>query len=263
MPPVRRLAVLLTCLALAAGCTKDAPPRPDEDPNEAARQARGRLAVLAQATANGAYDATYSFVQRETKASGVIRIRQRPPQYRIDVLNADDTASFFALENGFVSCSRNPKKKTCFLVARPNEQVPALFDPGVQRLFRDAVSDLATNPTAYTVTVVPPPTPTASPSPSASPSASSATPAPSALGECFQVTKTEAVPTPTGRGGFENGTYCFSEERGVATLVDVASGTLTLTKVGAAPGDKAFEPITKVLKLPELTPTPTPTRKKK
>ena len=247
-----RLLALLACLALVVGCTNDAKKKPPaiDDGSEAARAARGRLAVLAQATANGAYDATYTFVQHPSNTGGVIRIRQSPPQYRIDVVGKNDTASFYALRSGnVVSCSRTPKKKTCFLVARKGEEVPPLFDPGVQRLFRDAVQDLATNPTDYDVTPVPAPTGTPTPTPTATPAA---------VGECFTVNRTDAAPTPSPRGGFENGTYCFSEADGVATRIEDASGTMTLTKLRPAPAADAFKPITKVLKLPELTPSPTP-----
>ena len=228
MRPVRLLLVLLL---FATACT-DAK---EKDPNAALNAARARLAVLAQATANGAYDATY-------------RIRQRPPQYRIDI-TTKDAASFYSLTTGTVSCSAKGKKKTCFLVARPGEDVPPLFDPGVQRLFRDAVEELSAHPTDYVVTRV---LPSASPPATASPSG---TPLP--VGECYLVNRVAASPTPGAGPGFENGTYCFAEQ-GVATEIDVLSGSLTLTSIGAPPGDSAFKPIAKVQQLPDLSPTPTP-----
>ncbi|HEU0132764.1 MAG TPA: hypothetical protein VFQ85_17425 [Mycobacteriales bacterium] len=255
MRAVRPRCVLLAVLLVLSGCTSHKKP---PDPDAEGRRVRGRLAVLAQATANAAYDATYKFVQHPSNAHGAIRIRQSPPQYRIDVV-AKGTASFFALRSGTVSCSQKGTKKTCFLVARPGEEVPALFDPGVQRLFRDAVSDLATNPNDYVVTEVPAPSASASATGSATPSAS-ATASPPALpvGECFAVTRAASAPPATEKGGFEDGTYCFAEQ-GVATSISVASGTLTLTALGPAPGASAFKPPTTVQKLPDLTPTPTPT----
>jgi hypothetical protein len=177
-----------------------------------------------------------------------------------------DGASFFALKNGIVSCSSKAKKKTCFLVARPGEEVPALFDPGVQRLFRDAVEDLAANPNDYVVrridgvptatptatTTSPTPTPTATASPSLLPIPE---------GECFEVTRTIATPDPEQPAGFENGTYCFAEQ-GVATSINVKSGTMTLVKLLGPPPAAAFKPPAKVQKLPDLTPSPTPSKKK-
>ncbi len=244
----RCLVVAVAALALVAGCEKD-----KADPDAAVRAARGRLAVLAQATANGSYDATYRFVQRPSGTAGTIRILQSPPQYRIDVVSKN-SATYYSLTTGIVSCSRRGTKKTCFLVARPGEDPPALFDPGVQRLFRDAVEDLAANPTDYTVRAVP--FPSGSASVAVSSPSPTATPLPT--GECFEVTRA-ASPSPD-RGGFEDGTYCLSEQ-GVATYIDVSSGTLTLTKLGNPPDAKAFKPITKVQKLPDLTPTPTPSKK--
>jgi hypothetical protein len=259
---VRRAPLVLALVLLLPACRHSTSPTPG--PSVGAEDARARLAVLANATAVGEYDATYRFVQQGTNAKGTIRIRQRPPYYRIDIATKD-IASFFSLHSGTVSCSRKGKKKTCFLVARPGEPVPALFDPGVQRLFRDAVIDLAANPDQYVVTRVP-----ASPSPSvpgsvsasasgstsasASPSASPSTAAGVPDGECFLVNRPRATASSaTKRIGFENGTYCFSVA-GVATRIEVASGSLTLIDTGRVPPWTAFKPIAKVVKLPTLKP---------
>jgi hypothetical protein len=257
----RPLLLALLLVALPA-CTGDKKPVPD--PDAPLKEARARLAVLAQATANGAYDAQYRFLQLPSNTAGVIRIRQSPPQYRIDIVSKDG-ASFFALKNGIVSCSSKARKKTCFLVARPGEEVPALFDPGVQRLFRDAVEELAANPNGYIVRRVegvPTATPTSvtptsvTPTPSASPSL-----LPIPAGECFEVTRTIQTPDPRQPSGFENGTYCFAEE-GVATSIKVQSGTMTLVKLLGPPPAAAFKPPAKVQRLPDLTPSPTPSKKK-
>jgi hypothetical protein len=238
---VRRAPLLLALVLLAPACKHNTTP-PAATPTDDLAAARARLAVLAQATASGIYDATYVFVQQGTNARGTIRIRQRPPFYRIDIARKD-TASFFSLHRGIVSCSRKGKKKSCFLVARPGEEVPALFDPGVQRLFRDAVEDLAAHPDEYAVSRLPGP-----PSASSSPAALGVAP-----GECFLVNrpKPTATTAPRTRVGFENGTYCFTQD-GMATLIDVNSGSLTLVKVGPAPTMAAFKPITTVVKLPTL-----------
>lgn len=276
-------------LLLATACTSGGggggTPTPSADPSAELNAARARLAVLAQATANGAYDAEYRFLQRETNTTGTVRIRQSPPRYRIDIV-ARRGASFFALMSGVVSCSTKGAKESCFLVAKPGEEVPALFDPGVQRLFRDAVEDLAANPTSYQVVRVDAP-PTATPvSPSGSGSATAGTtltpsppssppgtpttgPAPSSppppdglpVGECFMVARNDTTPSPDQPAGFEDGTYCFAEQ-GVATSITVSSGTLTLVKLREAPKAEAFKPPARVQRLPELSPSPTPSKKK-
>ena len=252
--------MFLALLLLLTACTdkKKAP-----DPDAALRDARARLAVLAGATANAAYDAQYRFTQLPSNTAGRIRIRQSPPQYRIDIIRKEG-ASFFALRTGVVSCSSKGTKKTCYRVAGPGQPVPELFDPGVQRLFRDAVEDLAANPNDYLVTPVDPsPTPTTSASATA-PATPSATPSgslPIPAAECFRVERTVSTPDPGDESGFENGTYCFAEQ-GVATSITVNSGTLTLVKLLGPPTANAFKPPAKVQKLPAVTPTPTPSKKK-
>ena len=244
----RVIAAVLLVLTLGA-CTGD---KDDPDPDAALKQARARLSVLARATANGSYDASYRFVQLPSNATGSIRIRQTPPQYRIDIV-ARNGASYFSLKSGIVSCSRKGTKRTCLLVARPGEEAPELFDPGVQRLFRDAVEDLAARPDDYTVVTTTPPTvPPATGSPSPTPSTLPIPP-----GECFAVTRVSTVPDPDPEKGFEPGTYCFAEQ-GVATAISVKSGALTLVKLLGPPPAAAYTPPAKVQRLPDLTPTPTP-----
>ncbi|HVF03695.1 MAG TPA: hypothetical protein VNA20_02535 [Frankiaceae bacterium] len=274
--PSSFLAVLLAGAVACTGGTTERRP----DPDAALRDARARLAALARATADGSYDAEYRFVQTASRASGSIRIRQRPPQYRIDIASKGG-AAFFALTTGVVSCSTEKRKATCFLVARPGEEVPGIFDPGVQRLFRDAVEDLATNPGDYLVRPADgPPTPSAPPTATAVPTLPSATPSPTRTatpsatpsatasaaplpaGECFQVERVDTTPNPDQPVGFENGTYCFAEQ-GVATSITVASGTLTLVRLLAPPEPAAFQPPAKVQKLPDLSPTPKPSASKK
>ncbi len=236
------LAVLVLALA---GCTG----KPSVTSPDPGVLARNRLSLLAAKAAGNSFDATYRFTERATAATGTIRIRQVPPQYRLDI-STTTTASFFALRTGFVSCTRRKNRTdySCFLVARPGEPVPDLFDPGVQRLFRDAVTGLAEYPRDYAVQAL---------SPSPSPSASPGVPA----GECFHVERT-STPSPRADGqvpaGFETGDYCFAEE-GYPTRYDVATGTLVLVAVGPAPDPTAFQPPAKPATLPDLTPSPTPT----
>lgn len=244
-------------------CTDSKDPKPGEADVLAA--ARGRLAVLAQATADGAYDATYRFVQKPSNATGSIRIRQNPPQYRIDV-TSKTTASFMVIAQGVVSCTiKVPKGTTCFLVAKPGEEVPALFDPGVQRLFRDAVIELAEHPTDYVVVESAHPDEPGPSVSSAQPDGLTPTPMPSGsplpLGQCFSVERVKTASPSTIRGGFEDGTYCFAEQ-GYATRIEVASGVLELVSLGGAPHENWFKPPATVQKLPDLPASATPTPSK-
>jgi hypothetical protein len=240
-----RLVALLAAVALLPACTHETTRKPPPNGNEALDAARARLSVLARATANAVYDATYVVTYRVPQATqdskGSIRIVQKPPRYRIDIIGRD-VASYYVGATGIVSCSiKGPKRtKRCFLVAHNGEPVPALFDPGVQRLFRDVVEDLAAHPTDYNVVAVPRPTPSGKQVGSS---------------ECFTVVR-NASPSAT-RTGFEDGTYCLAE-RGYATYIDVESGTLLLSRFGPPPPESAFKPFAKVEQLPDLTPSPTP-----
>ncbi len=246
-----------------SGCTGDKESEPSPSPSPA--DARARLAELAQATANATFDATYSFGERASGKRGTMRWRQGPPRYRLDI-EITRTAAFFALPTRYVSCSKKVKGSgwSCFLVARKGEVIPELFDPGIQRLFHDAVADLAANPEDYQVTAIPAPspTPTVSATSSGTPSAS---PSPSGLPaeECFHVDRLSS-PSPTpganAREGFETGDYCFAEQ-GVPTRFDVATGLLILTKIGPKPNLKSFTPPAKVVTLPKLSPSPKPKKK--
>lgn len=182
------------------------------------------------------FDATYTFTAKATGASGTIRVVQRPPEFRVDFTAGGSTAQFFDLPSGVVSCTRK-EKVSCFLVARPGEPVPALFDPGVDDLFRDAVRDLATRPEAYDVTVAPNPTGAA-----ALPAAT-----------CFHLVRRVTSPPPS--EGFESGDYCFTES-GIPYAFRVASGEMTLQSLGTAPDDAAFTPPAPAASLPPLSPSP-------
>ena len=255
---MRRSPALLALLLLVAACTDDT--KPARDPDAEIREARSRLATLAQATANASYDAEYRFLQVPSNTVGTIRIRQVPPQYRIDIVSKD-AAVFYSLRSGVVSCSAKGAKRTCYLVAKRGQDVPPLFDPGVQRLFRDAVEDLAAHPEAYVVTKVAAP-PTATPLSASGTPVMTPTPFPTPTGipagECFAVSRTVTTPDPSAEVGFEDGTYCFAES-GVATSITVKSGTLTLVAMRGVPPAGAFKPIATVQQLP--TPSPTPKKK--
>ena len=202
--------------------------------------AQERLAELAHLAATASYDATYS-LRAASGDAGSIRIVVAPPSYRVDVaLTGSAPSLYFQRAGTAVSCSTKASRPSCFLVARPGEPVPELFDPGVQRLFSDAVADLAARPERYVVLRA------ASSAPSQPPGT-----------ECFDVRRVDESPAAapvTDPTGFETGQYCFGTD-GVLTRLAVSTGTLTLTKRGPAPTAAVFEPPATPVALPPL-PTP-------
>ena len=247
MTITRRTAAVVLLAVLAAGCTDD-PATPDREPGDRLTVAQRRLAGLAGLAATASYDVTYDLAAR-SGGEGTIRIVAAPPSYRVDVALGGTPSTFIQRAGTVVSCTTAAGRASCFLVARPGEPVPDLFDPGVQRLFSDAVTDLAANPAAYAVDVV---TPSASPG---------------GRVECFDVRRLEptedesassgALPTsdPT---GFETGQYCFGSD-GVLTRLAVSTGTLTLKARGPAPTASLFDPPATPVALPDLpSSSPTP-----
>lgn len=212
--------------AQVASATVDVAPNPTNDPAQAKP-----LAALAAKAAAASYDATYDFNTQSTK--GLLRIFAAPPNYRVDVAVGPQTAQFYRIHLGTVSCGLRPDKPaSCALVAAPGAPVPAVFDPGVQRLFADGLDALAKDPAGYAIAGL---------------TDSSAAPGVPA-GKCFHVERLAdlkavspgVVPAP-GKG-FESGDYCFDPASGVLTAVRVATGTLTLTKAPTKPTDADFIP---------------------
>lgn len=211
--------------------------------------AQRRLAELAGLAAKASYDATYSLDAR-TGDRGTIRIVAAPPSYRVDVqLGGAEPSIYIQRAGTVVSCRVSAGKPSCFLVARPGEPVPDIFDPGVQRLFSDAVADLAARPSSYVVET--------------QPGKALAEGEPAA--ECFDVRRSasteQASATPSAPAdptGFETGQYCFADD-GLLTRLTVSTGTLILTSRGPVPASALFDPPARPAALPDL-PTPSPTR---
>ena len=244
---IRPAAVALSLL-LVASCDGSPSAKPFETPSETPSVAptptpeQSDLARLANKVVYNRYDAVYGFEAPATKDRGSLRILASPPNYRVDITNRGTTSIFLVTRTRTVSCSITAlNKRSCFLVARAGEEVPDLFDPGVQHLFSDAVADLGKNPLAYEVTRV----------------ANVRLPGGLPDGYCFDVERAEPV-TGEDPVGFESGRYCFAE-RGVMVLLAVKTGRITLKKLGTAPKPAQFQPIAPVSALPDLTPTPRPT----
>jgi len=259
--PVAVLVVAALLVGCSSGSTDEPGPRPSASTSSGLTQAQQQLAGLAGLAAAASYDATYDLDAR-TGDTGTIRIVALPPSYRVDVTLRGAEPSIYIQKSGtVVSCRLKTGTPSCFLVARPGEPVPEIFDPGVQRLFSDAVADLGANPAGYLVDVIP-----------SEPLAVGAVPA-----SCFDVRRAAPSTSPSAPGdsspslstanpvdptGFETGQYCFADD-GLLTRLTVSTGTLVLKSRGAAPTLKLFDAPAKPAALPDLaTPavSPTPTR---
>ncbi len=238
---MRRVAALAVCLLLAGCSGGDGDPAPTPSPDLTIDQLA--LAELADRGAKATYDGRYDFVASPGGEKGTIRIVATPPKYRIEIAGPGRTALYFDLAGEKISCSVKDAKTTCLLVARPGEPAPELFDPGVDRIFRDAVAELAARPGSYGVKRLPD-----APAREAIPKAS-----------CFQVQR--VVPAASASGvldqaaGFETGNYCFAE-LGVLTSVTISTGTMTLTALSVTVPAALFTPPATPAALPSLTPSP-------
>jgi hypothetical protein len=250
------IAVLVLALAACDSGRGEGRPSPSTTPTPTPTLSADQveLARLATLAARATYDATYTFTATVNGRTGALRIAASPPSYRVDVVTGGSTAVLITTPQRTVSCQVTSRKKSCFLVAGPGEDVPDLFDPGVQRLFSDAVADLAANPGRYTVNQV-----------------EVTLPAVATPSTCFQVglapepTGSEAsspTPTPTTDAdptGFEAGQYCFRDS-GLLTSLVVSTGRITLRSTAPAPPPSVFAPVAPVQTLPSLSPGPSPSR---
>ncbi len=252
----------LLVAALVAGCSSGTTDKPTPTPaaSDGLSRAQVRLAELAGLAARASYDATYDLDARSGDR-GTIRIVAAPPSYRVDVsLRGAEPSIYIQKAGTVVSCRLKSGTASCFLVARPGEPVPEIFDPGVQRLFSDAVADLAADPAGYAVEELP-----------SSASAEGVPPA-----SCFDVRRQNSAAitsgpssTPSAGGGatpsasadpagFETGQYCFADD-GLLTRLAVSTGALVLLSRGPAPTSALFDAPARPAALPDLPSTaPTP-----
>ncbi len=122
--------------------------------------------------------------------------------YSLRLTGPGSTSVFVVNAKGSFSCELATHTR-CFLVAKPGKPVPAALDPGLERVFRTSLHELATHPDGYEVSVVE---------------------------GCFSVRPKGSVTPDT----VNKGTYCWSSG-GVLTKYVSASGSLTLVRSGKAP----------------------------
>jgi hypothetical protein len=242
---LRAVAGVLTASALLlTGCTSSEPEpaaSPTPSPSVSATSTPRELTAAERAQqlsalAPDGFKASYRLATGRNLPDAKVLMRVLGERFRLDVTRGRTTAVLAYGRRGVVSCRiREPKTKNdrveraCFLVAKTPRQLPALFDPGIQRLFRTTTLALSRGGKQVTVR------------------REGTWKAPHGLGvaECFAV-RGERV---------ERGTYCYLTEPGpnIGLLARAVfpSGTLELRDVSRALRKGAFRP--------PVRPTPLPT----
>jgi hypothetical protein len=235
-------AALVAATLLLTGCT-DAEPEPTASPSPSQTVTsaprpkpltpKERLQQLT-ALAPDVFNAAYQLTGRGPRPDADVSMRMAGEWFRLDVTQGRTTAVLVYGPRGVASCQVEGKKdgrptRTCFLVADTPKQLPPLFDPGVQRLFRGTTEALAQGSKQIDVR------------------RAGTWKAPGKLGEaeCFTV-----------KGpGVERGTYCYLAEPGpyIGLLARAVfpSGTLELRAVNRMLREGVFRP--------PVRPTPLPT----
>jgi hypothetical protein len=238
------VAAVIASALLLTGCTTSEPepaasptPSPSASPTLTPRQltATERAQQLSALAPDG-FKASYRLTTRRNLPNAKVLMRVLGERFRLDVTRGRTTAVLAYGRRGVVSCRiRKPRTKkdrverTCFLVAKTPRQLPTLFDPGIQRLFRPTTLALSRGGRQVTVR------------------REGTWKAPHGLGvaECFAVRGERA----------ERGTYCYLAEPGpnIGLLARAVfpSGTLELRDVSRALRKGAFRP--------PVRPTPLPT----
>jgi hypothetical protein len=218
-------AALLT-LGLAACGHDDPGPAPTTaapSVTDDASDARADLSGLATLAQDHAYAALYSMDGGNGVARNVVTTVGVDGTWRVDVsggaLGGTADVSIVSTRAGVYQCTvsspQQPITPTCVRVADPGTKVPADYDPGVERLFRPALTVFTDRQAPLSVAAV--------------------QPLAGAKGSCFSVdTIAAALSAPV-----DVGIYCYTAE-GLLTAARVDLGTLTLVSTGAGPATVAL-----------------------
>lgn len=180
------------------------------------------LAALAERGAAADFTARYALDSTDGP-DATVQVFKRDSRYRVDITQHGITAQLMTTAKGLVSCQRRGVAADCFLVAGPGERLPALLDPGLQRIFTTGLELLAADHESVHVRRAEP-----LPSSSTGPAAS-----------CFAVSGE----------GIDDGEYCLLGS-GIPARAVFSAATLELLATGAAPSWEAFHPPVKPTPLP-------------
>jgi len=245
---LRRATPLVFLVAtLSTACTSESHPA-----TPAGLSPSTRLATLAAQGAGASYTATYQFHQASPDTTATVQVWRADPLLRVDVVAAGTTATLLRTSSGSYSCAMTSAKRTCLLVAGPNQPLPKPFDIAPANLFTTDLAQLSEQTGLYDVTAAPASTasgpaagarcfdvaPKASGASAGTSASASASPSPSPSAS------SPAATVPAGR-------YCFTADGLLAGATYPSGNTVLLTnaQVGSPPAAQ-FTPYAKPTPLP-------------
>jgi hypothetical protein len=170
------------------------------------------------------FTGSYALTSPTGAALATVDVYLTAAAYRVDVVEKTATTSLYGgTARETVACTVAPGIPTvCYDVAEPGAKIPARFDVGVERVFRDDLPALATSVTGLDV----------------QPAALLSTlTSPVAKTQCYTVTAAGGSTA----AGVDAGTYCL-DPAGLLVGFSSTSGVLTLTRHSAAPAAAALRP---------------------
>jgi hypothetical protein len=159
-------AMVVACVSACGG--DPAPPQPSPSASvstapdlDTARVALAARAALAQ---DHRFAALYTLDTPGRAQRNVVATVADDGSWRVDIaggiLGGTADVSIISNTTGVYQCSlssaTNPLNPTCVLVAEAGKRLPAEFDPGVERIFRQSLSVFTDRQAALSVTAMPP-----------------------------------------------------------------------------------------------------------
>jgi hypothetical protein len=160
-------AMLVACVS-ACGGSAPSPPTPSASSSSSSTPdlgtARVALAARAALAQDHRFAALYTLEAPDRGKRNVVATVADDGSWRVDiaggVLGGTADVSIISNTAGVYQCSlssaTNPISPACVLVAQPSKRVPAEFDPGVERVFRQSLSVFTDRQAALSVTAVAP-----------------------------------------------------------------------------------------------------------
>ncbi|GAB1695014.1 hypothetical protein [Krasilnikovia sp. M28-CT-15] len=233
-PVVRRGLSALTAVLLAIGvtaCGDASPATPPASPSASVAAvpdpgaARVDLAARAALAQDHRYAALYRWTAPGQAPRDVVVTVATDGSWRVDIpggaLGGTADVSIVQTAAGVYQCSlpspTQPVVASCVRMADPGERIPRLYDPKVQRVFRQWLSVFTDRRAALSVT--------------------SAKPLAGARGQCFAIDTISASMNAT----FDVGIYCYADD-GLLTAARLDFGQIVLAGSVAAPPPRVLLP---------------------
>jgi hypothetical protein len=223
-PATRVLPALVAALLTVgvAACGDSAPaPEPSPSPSQSAPapdgDARVALAARAALAEDHRFSAIYTLETRGFAPRSVLATVAVDGTWRVDIpagaLGGTADVSIAQLPAGLFQCAipspTNPLSPSCARVAEPGKRIPRMYDPKVQRVFRQWLPVFTDRQSALSVTA--------------------AQPLKGSSGSCFSIdTISASLSAPV-----DVGIYCYADD-GLLTAARVKFGTITIAGAPAA-----------------------------